>query len=53
MSDWLCRHGNLLLAAAEWREFAFARDAVEFSDSVLSKQMAMLRAAELVEVRKG
>ncbi|GAA4370914.1 transcriptional regulator [Agromyces bauzanensis] len=42
-----------LLAAADEAEFAFVRDAVELSDSALSKQAAALEAAGYVTVRKG
>ncbi len=41
------------LAAADQAEFGFVRDAVEVSDSVLSKQVALLEAAGYVHVRKG
>jgi DNA-binding MarR family transcriptional regulator len=41
------------LAGVEKAEFAFVRDAVEVSDSVLSKQVASLEAAGYVEVEKG
>ena len=41
------------LAAAEQAEFGFVRDMVGISDSVLSKQVAVLEAAGYVEVRKG
>jgi DNA-binding MarR family transcriptional regulator len=41
------------LAAAEQAEFGFVRDTVQVSDSVLSKQVAVLEAAGYVEVRKG
>jgi DNA-binding MarR family transcriptional regulator len=41
------------LAAAEQAEFGFVRDAVQVSDSVLSKQVAVLESAGYVEVRKG
>jgi DNA-binding MarR family transcriptional regulator len=39
--------------AADRAEFAFVRDTVEVSDSVLSKQVATLEAAGYVEVEKG
>ncbi|MBB2913538.1 DNA-binding transcriptional ArsR family regulator [Streptosporangium becharense] len=42
-----------LLAAAEEAEFAFVRDQVEVSDSVLSKHASALEAAGYVEIRKG
>lgn len=42
-----------LLSAAEWAEFKFVRDAVELSDSALSKQISTLSANDYVEVRKG
>ncbi len=42
-----------LLAAAEWAEFPFVRDAVGLSDSALSKQAATLERAGYVEVSKG
>lgn len=42
-----------LLAAAEEMEFAAVRDAVELSDSALSKQASALEAAGYVKVRKG
>lgn len=41
------------LAAAEEAEFGFVRDAVQVSDSVLSKQVAVLEAAGYVAARKG
>lgn len=41
------------LAAAEQAEFAFVRDLVEVSDSVLSKQVSLLETAGYVAVRKG
>jgi DNA-binding MarR family transcriptional regulator len=41
------------LAAAEEAEFAFVRDAIEVSDSVLSKHAATLESAGYVAVRKG
>ncbi|WP_309505791.1 winged helix-turn-helix domain-containing protein [Streptomyces pyxinae] len=40
------------LVAAEKAEFAFVRDLVEISDSVLSKQLAALEEAGWLEVRK-
>ncbi len=42
-----------LLAAAEEMEFAAVRDAVELSDSALSKQASALEAAGYVKIRKG
>ena len=42
-----------MLAAADRAEFAFVRDNVEVSDSVLSKQMSALEEAGYVKVRKG
>jgi DNA-binding MarR family transcriptional regulator len=41
------------LVGADQAEFAFLRDTVQVSDSVLSKQLAILEAAGLVKVRKG
>ncbi|KUL34970.1 ArsR family transcriptional regulator [Streptomyces sp. NRRL F-4489] len=41
------------LAAAEKAEFAFVRDTVEVSDSVLSRQAATLEKAGYVAVTKG
>ncbi|OIK01148.1 winged helix-turn-helix domain-containing protein [Streptomyces colonosanans] len=41
------------LAAAEKAEFAYVRDAVEVSDSALSKQAATLEKAGYVKVTKG
>ena len=42
-----------LLASADEAEFAFVRDAIELSDSTLSKQSSALEAAGYVVVRKG
>lgn len=42
-----------MLSAADRAEFAFVRDSVEVSDSVLSKQMSALEQAGYVKVRKG
>jgi DNA-binding transcriptional ArsR family regulator len=42
-----------LLAGTEWAEFAFVRDAVELSDSALSKRISTLADTGYVEVRKG
>ena len=41
------------LANGERAEFSFVRDAIDVSDSVLSKQVSRLEAAELIEVHKG
>ncbi len=41
------------LAAVDKAEFGFVRDAVEVSDSVLSKQVAGLEAAGYLRVEKG
>lgn len=41
------------LAAAEKAEFAYVRDTVEVSDSVLSKQSAILEKAGYVKITKG
>jgi DNA-binding transcriptional ArsR family regulator len=42
-----------LLAGTEWAEFAFVRDAVDVSDSALSKRISALADGGYVEVRKG
>jgi DNA-binding MarR family transcriptional regulator len=42
-----------LLAAAEWAEFKYLRDALGLSDSALSKQLSTLEAAGYVRIRKG
>lgn len=42
-----------LLAATEWAEFGWVRDAVGLSDSALSKQVTTLSKADYVETRKG
>lgn len=42
-----------LLAGTEWAEFSFVRDAVELSDSALSKRISALADSGYVEVRKG
>ncbi|MHB8295034.1 MAG: winged helix-turn-helix domain-containing protein [Acidimicrobiales bacterium] len=42
-----------VLMAAERAEFAFVRDTVEVSDSVLSKQVSVLEEAGYLKVRKG
>lgn len=41
------------LSAVDQAEFAFVRDTVEISDSVLSKQVAVLEQAGYVKVKKG
>lgn len=41
------------LAAADKAEFAYVRDTVEVSDSVLSKQVTTLENAGYVKVTKG
>ena len=41
------------LAAADSLDFRTIRDAVQVSDSVLSKQLSVLSDAEIVEIRKG
>ncbi len=41
------------LAKVENAEFAAVRDAIEVSDSVLSKQVSQLEAAGYVKVKKG
>jgi DNA-binding MarR family transcriptional regulator len=41
------------LAGADQAEFSFIRDTVEISDSVLSRQVALLETAGYVAVRKG
>lgn len=41
------------LVGVERAEFALVRDTVEVSDSVLSKQVALLEGAGYVEVEKG
>ncbi|MBM2616625.1 transcriptional regulator [Actinoplanes sp. LDG1-06] len=41
------------LAAADKAEFAFVRDTVEVSDSVLSRQVTLLAEAGYVNARKG
>lgn len=41
------------LAAAEKAEFAYVRDTVEVTDSVLSKQSAILEKAGYVKATKG
>jgi DNA-binding MarR family transcriptional regulator len=42
-----------LLAAAEWAEFKYLRDALGLSDSALSKQLSTLETAGYIHVRKG
>ena len=42
-----------LLAATEWAELKYLRDALGLSDSALSKQPSTLEAAGYVRVRKG
>jgi DNA-binding MarR family transcriptional regulator len=56
--DDLLAHGVRLsitaaLAAVERAEFAAVRDGVQISDSVLSKQVALLEEAGYVAVEKG
>ena len=41
------------LAGADNAEFSFIRDAIEVSDSVLSKQISTLESAGYVKVKKG
>lgn len=41
------------LAGADNAEFSFVRDAIDVSDSVLSKQVSTLEAAGYVKVKKG
>jgi DNA-binding MarR family transcriptional regulator len=41
------------LAAAQEAEFSFVRDAVEISDSALSRQASVLEQAGYVHIRKG
>ncbi|TDC65577.1 winged helix-turn-helix domain-containing protein [Streptomyces hainanensis] len=41
-----------LLAPVSWADFAFVRDAVDTSDSALSKQLSALAAKGYVEVRR-
>ncbi|MFG2226065.1 transcriptional regulator [Streptomyces sp. NPDC048644] len=41
-----------LLAPASWTEFGFMREAVDTSDSALSKQVSALAAKGYLEVRK-
>ncbi|WP_309237228.1 transcriptional regulator [Actinomadura sp. BRA 177] len=42
-----------LLATATEAEFAFVRDSLDMSDSVVSKHAAALEKAGYVEIRKG
>jgi DNA-binding MarR family transcriptional regulator len=42
-----------LLAATEWAEFRYIRDAVGLSDSALSKQLTTLEENGYVEIDKG
>ncbi|HZE38451.1 MAG TPA: transcriptional regulator [Stackebrandtia sp.] len=42
-----------LLAATDWAEFGWVRDAVSLSDSALSKQVTNLSGQGYVEVEKG
>ncbi|MGW0808324.1 transcriptional regulator [Nonomuraea sp. NPDC002799] len=42
-----------LLAAADEAEFAFVRDSLDISDSVLSKHASALESAGYVKIRKG
>jgi DNA-binding transcriptional ArsR family regulator len=41
-----------LLAAADWVEFAFVRDQLGLSDSVLSKQLSTLEDAGYVTIQR-
>jgi DNA-binding MarR family transcriptional regulator len=41
------------LSGADRAEFSFVRDAVEVSDSALSKQVSVLESAGYVKVQKG
>jgi DNA-binding MarR family transcriptional regulator len=43
----------VLAAAGDWVEFAAVREAVEVSDSVLSKHSRALEEAGYLQVRKG
>ncbi|MFY9782159.1 MAG: transcriptional regulator [Acidimicrobiales bacterium] len=42
-----------LLAASEWADFKFIRDALGISDSALSKQLTTLEGAGYVAIRKA
>jgi len=42
-----------LLAASEWAEFKFIREAAQLSDSNLSRQLTALEEAGYVRIRKG
>jgi DNA-binding transcriptional ArsR family regulator len=41
-----------LLSAADWVEFKFLRQALDLSDSALSKQLSALEGAGYIDVRK-
>ena len=41
-----------LLAATEWADFKYLRDAARLSDSALSKQLTTLEDAGYVDIRK-
>ena len=41
-----------LLAAADWAEFSFIRDALELSDSALSKHLSALEEAGYVVIER-
>jgi DNA-binding MarR family transcriptional regulator len=41
-----------LLAAADWVEFAFVRDALDLSDSALSKQFTTLEEAGYIAIER-
>ncbi|MFF5288563.1 winged helix-turn-helix domain-containing protein [Paractinoplanes globisporus] len=41
-----------LLAATEWADFKYLRDAADLSDSALSKQLTTLEDAGYVDIRK-
>jgi DNA-binding MarR family transcriptional regulator len=41
-----------LLAAADWAEFSFIREALNLSDSALSKQLSTLEAADYLVVER-
>jgi DNA-binding transcriptional ArsR family regulator len=42
-----------LLGSVQWCEFGFVRDSVQLTDPALSKQVATLTRAELIQVHKG
>jgi DNA-binding MarR family transcriptional regulator len=42
-----------LLASCEWAEFGYVRDAVQISDSALSKQVATLEKSGHLDINKG